>query len=413
MGDFRASVMEDACRALADAGIETVDYRSGANTTIDAAIRRHVVTQQAQCRAELLDERMREWGYDLVYTSAHYGARPEHRPWQGRVFSRFGMTPGYETLAAGTGYGTVTGLCGANCRHRFYPYVPGLSKLPDTSFASQEAHFGMTSDEYYAATQRQRAMERAVRRTKRRIAVGQAEGLDMAADRYLLGRQQARLAAHVKANRLTRDYSRERAYGVDAQPRSLRLSVRENAAREDARRYRVDERRVSSKAYASRLRGAMGACGEAAVEDARRMLRHRGGTAMEDLYAYDLTDGRRLDSVTGSKARMEVRPTERMRARVEAAVAAGHEVAMMHNHPGSSMPSASDILALRATGAKRGVIACHDGTIYTYELVGEPAPGYTLDDAMLSSAYDARSDDEAKAFEAIEQLFGVRIEHLA
>ena len=27
-----------------------------------------------------------------------------------------------------TGYGTVTGLCGANCRHSFYPYWPGISK---------------------------------------------------------------------------------------------------------------------------------------------------------------------------------------------------------------------------------------------------------------------------------------------
>lgn len=224
-GESVAAVMEDACRRLAGAGIETVDYRSGARTAVDAAIRRHVVTQQAQCRAELLDERMREWGHDLVYTSAHYGARPEHRPWQGRVFSRFGRTPGYRTLADATGYGTVTGLCGANCRHRFYPYVPGLSQLPDTSFTSQEAHFGMTSDEYYAATQRQRALEREVRRTKRRIAVGQAEGLDMAADRYRLGVQQARLADHAKANRLTRDYSRERAYGVDAQPRALSARV--------------------------------------------------------------------------------------------------------------------------------------------------------------------------------------------
>lgn len=226
LGEGRRSVAEWACGELARAGMQTVVYGSGGQatqrTSVDAAIRRHVITQQSQCRAALLEERMREWGHDLVYTSAHWGARPTHRPWQGRVFSLFGDTPGYETLADGTGYGTPGGLCGCNCRHRFYPYSPGRSKLPSTDFAAQETRFGMTSDEYYAATQRQRAMERGIRATKRAIALGQSQGQDMAAERYRLGRQQARLAAHVKSCGLTRDYSRERAYAVNEQPRALR-----------------------------------------------------------------------------------------------------------------------------------------------------------------------------------------------
>ncbi len=55
-----------------------MDYRSGRRTTIDAAVRRHVVTQQSQCRADLLWRRMDEWGHDPVFTSSHYGARPTH-----------------------------------------------------------------------------------------------------------------------------------------------------------------------------------------------------------------------------------------------------------------------------------------------------------------------------------------------
>ena len=53
----------------------------------------------------------------------------------------------------------------------------------------------------------------------------------------------------------------------------------------------------------------------------------------------------------------------------------------------------------------------HDGTIYTYELVGEPVPGYNLDQETLSFVYSKRSDDEKRAFEAIEQLLGVKIVH--
>jgi proteasome lid subunit RPN8/RPN11 len=158
------------------------------------------------------------------------------------------------------------------------------------------------------------------------------------------------------------------------------------------------------------VRKALGPCGDVAVEDARRMLAHRAGTAGEDLYAYDLTAGRRLDSVVSSKRRHGVVPSDRMKKRVRAAVDAGHDVVTLHNHPGSSIPSVSDLRALRAAGCKFGAIAAHDGSLFTYELVGEPAPGYNLDRKTLARFYDARN--EAKSFKAIEQLLGVKIVHL-
>lgn len=412
MGEGREAVMARAMAAMADAGIETVDYRSGRRTTIDAAVRRHVVTQQSQCRADLLERRMDEWGHDLVFTSSHYGARPTHAVWQGRVFSRTGATPGYRTLAEGTGYGSPAGLCGCNCRHSFFPYTK-QTKLPSRDFSAQEARTGLTSDEYYAATQRQRAYEREVRKVKREVGLGQRDGHDMAAQRMRLGVLQRRLREHCEANALRRDYSRERAYGVAGQPRALILSMAENRARQERKAYRVDTRRVQSKGYASMVRGQFGACGDMALADARRMLAHRAGTACEDLYAYDLTEGRRLGSITSSKARQSVEPSERMRERVAAAVRAGHDVATLHNHPGSSMPSAADLRALKASGARMGAIAAHDGTLYTYELVGEPAPGYNLDQETLRTVYDNRAQDEAKALEAMEQLLGVRIVHLS
>ena len=276
--------------------------------------------------------------------------------------------------------------------------------MPDRQFSRH--HFPLISSS-------QRAYEREVRKVKREIATGQAHGQDMAAERMRLGVVQRRLRKHCAASSLRRDYSREKAYGVAEQPRALTLGVAENRARQDRDAYRVDARRVGSKGYASMVRGAFGGCGEQALADARRMLAHRAGTACEDLYAYDLTEGRRLDSVTSSRARQSVEPSGRMRERVDAAVAAGHDVATLHNHPGSSLPSAADIRALKASGARMGVIAAHDGTLYTYEFVGEPAPGYNLDQETLRTVYENRAQDEARALEAIEQLLGVRIVHLS
>jgi hypothetical protein len=228
LGDSRRSIMEDAVRTLSDAGIETIDYKSGVKTTIDAAVRRHIVSQVSQAKAQILSDRCDQYDQDLVFVSAHFGARPSHAIWQGKVYSRSGTSDKYPSLDEGTGY-SGTGpfgslgdrLCGVNCQHEMVPYMPGLSQLPDLSFEKEQKLYGMTSEEYYKATQKQRALERKVRKYKRRIALGQEQGLDMVDDRYKLGRTQALLREHCRANGLTRLYERERAYGVKKQPRGL------------------------------------------------------------------------------------------------------------------------------------------------------------------------------------------------
>ncbi|WP_308805742.1 phage minor capsid protein [Atopobium minutum] len=230
LGDSRRAIMEDAVRTLSDAGIETVDYKSGVKTTIDAAVRRHIVSQVSQAKAQILSDKCDEYDQDLVFVSAHFGARPSHAIWQGKVYSRSGTSSKYPSLDEGTGY-SGTGpfgslgdrLCGVNCQHEMVPYMPGLSQLPDLSFEKEQKRYGMTSEEYYKATQKQRALERKVRKYKRRIALGQEQGLDMVDDRYKLGRTQALLREHCRANGLTRLYERERAYGVKRQPRGLAI----------------------------------------------------------------------------------------------------------------------------------------------------------------------------------------------
>ena len=225
LGDDPRDVMEDAVSFLSKAGLETIDYRSGQKTSIDAAVRRHTITQANQCRNDMLVRQCEAYEVDLVFTSAHWGCRPTHAEWQGKPFSLHGTVEvdgvTYRDLAEATGYGTVWGLCGANCRHRLTPFLPGLSKLPDTDFSEFEKKYHMTSEEYYRATQRQRALERQVRATKREIALGQERGLDMTEARYRLGAQQKRLRDHCARTGLPRDGERERAYGVREQPRAL------------------------------------------------------------------------------------------------------------------------------------------------------------------------------------------------
>ncbi|WP_455044591.1 phage minor capsid protein [Lancefieldella rimae] len=220
------AVMERGVSKLANSGLETIDYISGTKTTIDAALRRHIVSQANQARNRLLMQRMDEWEWDLVFVDAHFGARPSHAEWQGKVYSRSGQSTEYPPLVESTGYGTVTGLCGANCYHNMVPYVPGLSQLPDTEFEAQEKLVGMTSDEYYAATQKQRRYERYIRSKKREIVSLQEAGLDATKQRLQLGTAQDKLRQWVADNHLRRDYQRERAWAVDRQPRALKAAIK-------------------------------------------------------------------------------------------------------------------------------------------------------------------------------------------
>lgn len=243
MGDDPEAVIADAVAELARAGVETVDYRSGVSTTIDAAVRRHVDTQKNQCMNDLTVRRCEEWGVGLVCVDAHFGARPSHARWQGKAYSLDGEQTidgvTYPDLYEATGYQGRNGwplgerLAGVNCRHVIYPYVPGVTEIPGDDMEAMEEKYGMSSEEYYRATQRQRSLERRIREKKREVAVGEDQGLDMTERRYELGDLQRRMRELLAETGLERDPVREHAYGVSHQPRALNPQSREARARRE------------------------------------------------------------------------------------------------------------------------------------------------------------------------------------
>lgn len=374
-GDSPRRAIGDAVSRLSKLGMTTIDYKSGVSTPVDAALRRHLVTQANQARNDVLWRRMDEWECDLVYTTAHYGARPTHAVWQGRVFSRSGRSAKYPALVEATGYGTAAGLCGVNCRHRMVPYVEGASKLPDTDYSEQERLTGMTSDEYYAATQAQRRMEARVREAKREVAIGQAAGADVTAARVRLGELQGRLRDHCRANHLRRDYERERAYGLPdgmSQPRALRslpleqrerLIPREQEARGTA--YDVSRRAVNGRAYRGKF-DAAGLPKRAAAScyvEARRILRDRDGTDGERMSVVSWRTGERVCDTFGLGTQVE--RVGLTLGQYRRAASADGGVVVLHNHPASTRPSWADLKSVAAHDFVRAsLVLCHDGTVY-------------------------------------------------
>lgn len=185
-----SQAMRDAVKSLSTSGISLVTYPSGHVDTIETATLRAIRTGISQTAAQITQERMSEYDYDLVLVSQHIGARPSHAQWQGKMYSMFGKTPGYALLSEATGYGTVTGLCGANCRHSFGPAIEGYN--PYESIDRKK------SDAVYETIQTQRQYEREIRADKREVLI-----LRSAMDQYEEGTE--------GYERLQKDYQRASA----------------------------------------------------------------------------------------------------------------------------------------------------------------------------------------------------------
>lgn len=203
-GGFQAErAVEVAVRRFAADGVNAFDYFSGHRTTIEAAVRRACVTGVNQATAEISLNNAKELDADLVEVTSHADARPYHAVWQGGIYSISGRHPKYQKLTDATGYGTVTGLCGANCRHSFYPFIPGVSeRIPKERYSSKT----------YELEQEQRYNERMIRHWKRRAATLEAGKVDPTAAKKKIREWQKKQQEFVKEHDLARLYDRERVY---------------------------------------------------------------------------------------------------------------------------------------------------------------------------------------------------------
>lgn len=192
------TAIKRAVTDLAEAGLGAIEYKSGRIDSIEVAVRRAVVTGANQTALKTQEVLANELEIELVEVSAHGGARPEHAKWQGKVFSRNGRVTidgvTYEDLRKATGYGRGDGLGGWNCRHTFYPYVPGASRTwSDKELkALEEKKITYNGEKYteYEASQIQRGIEREIRKQKRTVAAIEAMGEDASAERAKLRKAQ-------------------------------------------------------------------------------------------------------------------------------------------------------------------------------------------------------------------------------
>ena len=218
-----ATAVREAVKEMAGQGLEVIYYESGHRDKIDVAVRRAVLTGVSQTAGELTEARADEMGTDLVQTSAHLGARNKgdvpknHEMWQGQVFTR-GKDPAnteYPNFYEVTGYMTVTGLYGINCRHSHYPFFKGISEnaykqATLDEYANETVTYNGKEMSYYDATQIQRKFEREIRKARREQAALEAAGRDSFEEQAKARELRAGLKDFLKQTGLSRKYERER-----------------------------------------------------------------------------------------------------------------------------------------------------------------------------------------------------------
>lgn len=159
-----AQAVKEALEEIIGNGVY-VEYPTGHRDTIETATARAVRTGISQASGHITDARMEEMDWDIILVSSHLGARvtekedyTNHYWWQGKFYSKSGKDTRFPPYSV-CGFGEVQGIHGANCRHS---HGPGDGEHnPYEDYDSEE------NLKQYKLDQKQRAMERRIRKTKR------------------------------------------------------------------------------------------------------------------------------------------------------------------------------------------------------------------------------------------------------
>lgn len=198
MQSYSSAVCEVLDR-YAESGV-MVEYPTGTKRSLEAAVRCCIVTSMNQTAAQVTNIYIAQNKIEYVLVSAHPGSRydkknptgiPSHDYWQGKAYKIIGSEPGFPNLLESTGYtidletgkGTVAnllGLHGYNCRHSHGPWRKDMVN----KYIDENGNVNINADEsqkLYDLQQKQRLLEREIRKTKREIMTKKQE-LDMIAE---------------------------------------------------------------------------------------------------------------------------------------------------------------------------------------------------------------------------------------
>lgn len=189
-------------------GIDCIEYSNGRRVNI--ASYAEMALRTASQRATFLAEGKKrdEWGIHTIFVSAHANTCPKCEPWQGKVLVDDVFSSGTTAEAAELGVPLLStamkaGLLHPNCRHTLATYFPDITTLPKVPDKEK-------SLKTYEAEQKQRALERSIRKAKRKVA-GACDNDNIRKAQAELRALQKQIREHLDQHpELRRDYNREK-----------------------------------------------------------------------------------------------------------------------------------------------------------------------------------------------------------
>lgn len=413
------TVLRRITKELTNSGLRTVDYASGRSIRIESAARTAVMTGVSQVTAHINLSNAEQLGTDLFEVTWHSGARPTHQVWQGRVYT-------LKELEDICGYGLVTGLCGANCYHDFYPFIEGISERIYTDEELEELNrqentpveFNGRQYTRYEATQRQRYLERKMRAQRQEINLLQKGGASE--DEIINARCRYRgtsseYTRFSKAMNLPQQRERVTVdglgnIGVGRYKNNNKLVSEENikiTKKNMQNGYSVNRQVVNSKEFHDKFENLTPhkSTNEQIYQQAKIILENRDGTNTErmtiiksrtgELIVTNLDDCRDIQYKTGL--------TEEQYNKV---LEANCKFIIIHNHPEGKRPSGTDILNLwREKNATDSIVVGHDGSVYSVSNINRKIP---LDKIYEKAYNNAKRDgfpDSLARIKATDEIY--------
>lgn len=173
--DYNSAVRQ-AVKGLAEKGIQTIDYESGVHRSLEAAVRGNFMGGINIMSREINQHNHDMLGCDGWEISAHEFSAPDHEPFQGRQYS----DAEFQRLQAML----VRDFESFSCGHDVMGIILGINEpqyTPEKLEAMRrrnEEGFVIDGKHYtgYEATQRQRGLERTLRKQKRKILIDEKTG---------------------------------------------------------------------------------------------------------------------------------------------------------------------------------------------------------------------------------------------
>lgn len=196
--------LADASAKWAQKGIPALIDSAGRQWSIEGYVPLVTRTVSNNVANQAQWDRMDSYKLDLIEVTTVAAPRPGCAPYQGHIYSKNGRNKRHPSLKSTT-YGQPAGLFGCNCHHTSYPYIPGVTIKRYDPIPLGEAHAA------YEQSQKQRYLERQIRRAKTEAEMMKALGNEKAIQKanMKIRQRQQNMREFIKETNRTRRYDRE------------------------------------------------------------------------------------------------------------------------------------------------------------------------------------------------------------